>query len=48
MLISAAGSLIPNQSVLLMWDVGDGQGWNERGHSESAFVTHSLYFRNKN
>lgn len=29
MLISAVGSLIPNQSVLLMWDVGDGQGWSE-------------------
>lgn len=47
MLISAVGSLFPHQPVLLMWDVGDGQGWSEWGHSESAFITHSSYFRNK-
>lgn len=47
MLISAVGSLLPHQPILLMWDVGDGPGWSEGGHSESTFISRSSSFRNK-
>lgn len=47
MLISAVGSLITHQPALLVWGVGDGQCRSEWGHSESAFISCSSYFRNK-